>query len=161
MKVLVLSSRTGKALRMLNELYPIHAAAASANVPRGVLSYPVPVTVTQWEKLLGRNFDLVVSLGFMKHIPKEFFRFVPTVNVHPGKLPDFKGRDPHMQALKARADWTAVTIHRVEEELDSGEILVEVPVRITQMDYRVADFEERLRKIAVYATAAFLNGFEL
>ena len=160
MKVLVLSSRTGKALRMLNELYPIHTAAAASNVTRGILPLQVPKTDRQWKELLDKNYDVVLSLGFMKHIPKVLFENVLTLNVHPGKLPIFKGKDPHIQALKAGADCTAVTIHKVTEEFDSGEIIVEVPVRITSLDWRPERFEDRLRTIAVYATASLLYGLE-
>lgn len=160
MKVLVLSSRTGRALHMLNDIYPIHAAVSATNVPRGILAIETPRTKEQWEKILSMYFDVVISLGFMKHIPRTIFENVPTLNVHPGKLPDFKGRDPHIQALRAKVDYTAVTIHKVIEELDSGEVVVEVPVRISSLDYPAQSFEDRLRHIAVLATAAFLYGLE-
>jgi folate-dependent phosphoribosylglycinamide formyltransferase PurN len=104
-----------------------------------------------------QNFNVAISLGFMLHIPKEFFEQTLTLNVHPGKLPTFKGKDPHLQALKAGVEWTAVTIHKVVEELDSGEILVEVPVRINKNDTAIS-LEERLRFVAVYATASLLYG---
>ncbi len=159
MKILVLSSRTGAALTMLNNLYPIHTAVTNHKPPCGVVWLPTPKTDREWLALQSLNFELAISLGFMHHIPKLFFEHTPTINVHPGKLPIFKGRDPHIQALKAEAEWTAVTIHKVTEEIDCGEILVEVPVRITKME-SIQKLEERLRTVAVFALASLLYGQE-
>jgi len=161
MKVLVLSSRTGKSLEMLHELYRVHSAVCSAKAPWGVVRLNTPRTEEQWEALNAMRFDIAVSLGFMSHIPAAFFRRTQTINVHPGKLPLFKGKDPQLQALKAGVEWTAVTVHRVVEEIDSGKILVEVPVRITNIDHHLPEFEDRLRTIAVYTVAALLHALEV
>lgn len=155
MRVLVLSSRTGKALKLLHALYPVHTAVSLHAPPPGVawILYPKQ----NWSWLREQNFDIVISLGFMSHIPNLLFEHIPTFNVHPGKLPAFKGKDPHIQALKAGVEWTAVTIHKVTEEIDCGDILMEVPVRINKNDTPTS-LEERLRLVAVYATASLLYG---
>jgi folate-dependent phosphoribosylglycinamide formyltransferase PurN len=159
MKILVLSSRTGKALTLLHALYPVHSAVFKGEVPEGVCHFPSPYYDEDWLALRNMNFDVVISLGFMKHISRILFGYTPTINVHPGKLPIFKGKDPHLQALKARVTQTAVTIHEVSEEIDSGKILVEVPVRIYQAD-TPERLEQRLRLTAVYAVISLLHGME-
>ncbi len=159
MKVLVLSSRTGQALHWLHSLYPIHTVVSNSQPPTGLGWLPIPETEDEWKLLRALNFDVAISLGFMRHIPSVFFKHTLTINVHPGKLPCFKGKDPHLQALNAGAKQTAVTIHKVTEEIDCGEILVEVPVLISATD-NPESLDSRLRYVSVYATAAFLHGME-
>lgn len=159
-KIVILSSRTGQALKMLSYHYPIHAAVCAKEKPSCSLLLPTPQTEEDW-KLLAQECDdcLVISLGFMKVIPPVFFESVYTLNVHPGKLPEFKGKDPHLQALRAGVEYTAVTIHEVVKELDSGKVLVEIPVRITDEEREVPSLlDSRLRRIAVLALRALLEG---
>ena len=47
------------------------------------------------------------------------------VNIHPSLLPAFPGKDAIGQALAAREKWTGVTIHYVDEGMDTGPIIVQ------------------------------------
>lgn len=161
MKVAILCSRTGRSARILWPYNVVHAVIGDVEAPYGTLHYPNPRSESDWQELvetLGTDY-LAVSVGFMQHIPKTFFSRILTLNVHPGSLPDFKGKDPHLQALRAKAPYTAVTIHKVIEELDAGPVMLRIPVKIYPADYLApSSLDNRLRLVGVYALLSLLTG---
>jgi phosphoribosylglycinamide formyltransferase-1 len=76
--------------------------------------------------------DLVVLAGYMQLLSPGFVgRFRDRiVNVHPALLPQFPGLDAVGQALEAGVDITGVTVHFVDEGVDTGPPILqrEVPV---------------------------------
>ena len=80
----------------------------------------------------GRRPDLIVLAGYMQILSAAFVgRFRGRiVNVHPALLPAFPGLDAIGQALAAGVDVTGVTVHFVDEGVDTGAPIVsrEVPV---------------------------------
>jgi phosphoribosylglycinamide formyltransferase 1 len=52
------------------------------------------------------------------------------VNVHPSLLPEFPGKDAIGQALAAKAKWSGVTVHFVDEGMDTGPIIIQERVKI-------------------------------
>lgn len=56
------------------------------------------------------------------------------VNVHPSLLPRFAGKDAIGQALRAGASETGVTVHLVDEGIDTGPILAQERVAILPGD---------------------------
>jgi phosphoribosylglycinamide formyltransferase 1 len=79
-----------------------------------------------------RGADLVVLAGYMQLLSPAFVaRFRGrVVNVHPALLPAFPGLDAIGQALAAGVETTGVTVHFVDEGVDTGPPIVrrEVPV---------------------------------
>jgi phosphoribosylglycinamide formyltransferase-1 len=77
--------------------------------------------------------DLVVLAGYMQLLSAGFVaRFRNrVVNIHPALLPSFPGLDAIGQALAAGVATTGVTVHFVDEGVDTGPVIVqrEVPVR--------------------------------
>ncbi|WP_299432677.1 formyltransferase family protein [uncultured Aquimarina sp.] len=76
--------------------------------------------------------DLVLVCGFSIKIPKELLA-VPKygfLNIHFGKLPENRGPDPLFWSIKEGKKQTAITIHQMEEEWDTGKILIEHPISI-------------------------------
>lgn len=88
------------------------------------------LAIAAW--LESRRVDLVVLAGYMQLLSAEFVRRFADriVNVHPALLPSFPGLDPVGQALAHGVRITGVTVHFVDEGVDSGPILLqrEVPV---------------------------------
>ena len=80
----------------------------------------------------GLGADLVVLAGYMQLLSGPFVaRFRGRiVNVHPALLPSFPGLDAIGQALKAGVETTGVTVHFVDEGVDTGPVIAqrEVPV---------------------------------
>jgi phosphoribosylglycinamide formyltransferase 1 len=79
-----------------------------------------------------RGADLVVLAGYMQLLGAPFVaRFRGRiVNVHPALLPQFPGLDAIGQALAAGVDVTGVTVHFVDEGVDTGPAILqrEVPI---------------------------------
>jgi len=71
--------------------------------------------------------ELVVLAGYMHLLTAPFLARFPNriVNVHPSLLPAFPGARAIDDALTAGVDATGVTVHYVDEGLDSGEIIVQ------------------------------------
>ncbi len=84
------------------------------------------------EWIEARGADLVVLAGYMQLLSPAFVaRFRDrVVNVHPALLPAFPGLDAIGQALDAGVETTGVTVHFVDEGVDTGPPILqrEVPV---------------------------------
>ena len=84
------------------------------------------------EWIEARKADLVVLAGYMQLLGAPFVaRFRNrVVNIHPALLPSFPGLDAIGQALAAGAETTGVTVHFVDEGVDTGPVIAqrEVPV---------------------------------
>jgi phosphoribosylglycinamide formyltransferase-1 len=76
--------------------------------------------------------ELVVLAGYMHLLTKPFLDRFPgrVVNVHPSLLPAFAGAHAIDDALAAGVETTGVTVHYVDEGIDTGDVIrqVEVPV---------------------------------
>jgi phosphoribosylglycinamide formyltransferase-1 len=86
--------------------------------------------IAAWAEELGA--DLVVLAGYMQLLSPQFVsRFRQRiVNVHPALLPSFPGLDAIGQALDYGVGVTGVTVHFVDEGVDSGPVILQraVPV---------------------------------
>jgi phosphoribosylglycinamide formyltransferase-1 len=79
-----------------------------------------------------RHADLVVLAGYMQLLTEPFVaRFRGrVVNVHPALLPAFPGLDAIGQALDAGVRETGVTVHFVDEGIDTGPTILQRPVPV-------------------------------
>jgi phosphoribosylglycinamide formyltransferase-1 len=80
----------------------------------------------------GLGVDLVVLAGYMQLLSPAFVaRFRNrVVNVHPALLPSFPGLDAIGQALDAGVEVTGVTVHFVDEGVDTGPVIMQRKVEI-------------------------------
>ena len=106
--------------------------------------------------------DLVVLAGFMELLGPDFIgRFAGRiVNVHPSLLPAFPGLGAIERAVEQGVKVTGVTVHFVDEGVDSGAIVLQEPLelsypaRIAEIEERVHGVEHRLLPRAVRLIAA-------
>jgi len=86
--------------------------------------------VADW--ISGFGADLVVAAGYMAILTPTFLsRFSDrVVNVHPSLLPSFPGIRAIEQALEHGVKVTGVTVHLVDEGIDTGRILLQEAVTI-------------------------------
>jgi len=78
-----------------------------------------------------QNADLGIALGAPVLKPALFeLPRLGSINLHKGKLPDFRGMPPAFWELDAGAASVGCTVHRIAAGLDTGDILLarEVPV---------------------------------
>jgi phosphoribosylglycinamide formyltransferase-1 len=80
----------------------------------------------------GLAADLVVLAGYMQLLSAAFVRRFRNrvINIHPALLPAFPGLDAIGQALEAGVETTGVTVHFVDEGVDTGPAILqrELPV---------------------------------
>ncbi len=127
--------------------------AKNANIP--LYSWK---NVSQLEKevlklIIDYNVKLLVLAGYMRLLSKNFVNSLPSkfiVNVHPSLLPKYKGMNAIKQALDDNAQYTGVTIHYVDEGMDSGSIIKQSIIKINDNDTedtlkdRLQEIEHRL-----------------
>lgn len=109
-----------------------------------------------------RRVELVVLAGFMELLTPAFIRRFSgrIVNVHPALLPSFPGLGAIEQAVEHGVKVAGVTIHFVDEGVDSGPIVLqeafELPYHrdIAQVRQRFHEVEHRLLPRAVRLIAA-------
>ena len=77
--------------------------------------------------VLARGADLVVLAGYMALLAPAFVTRFPDriVNVHPSLLPAFTGIDAIQQAIDHGVKVVGVTVHLVDEGIDTGAILLQ------------------------------------
>ena len=95
------------------------------------------------------DVELVVLAGYMHLLTRPFLARFPqrVVNVHPSLLPAFPGAHPIEDALAAGAETTGVTVHLVDEGIDTGPVLRQVAVAVeprTTLEERIHAVEHRL-----------------
>jgi len=86
--------------------------------------------VADW--LDGLELELVVLAGYMQLLSPEIVRRFASriINVHPALLPSFPGLDAIGQAIDHGVRITGVTVHFVDEGVDSGPIILQRPVPV-------------------------------
>ena len=69
--------------------------------------------------------DLFLLACYPKHLPSTIAELatLDCLNIHPSKLPRYRGPDPIFWQLRSGEPETGVTIHRVSNQIDSGDIL--------------------------------------
>jgi phosphoribosylglycinamide formyltransferase 1 len=93
--------------------------------------------------------ELVILAGYMHLLTKPFLDRFPEriVNVHPSLLPAFPGAHAIEDALAAAVATTGVTIHLVDEGLDTGPVLRQEAVALEPretLEERIHAVEHRL-----------------
>ena len=171
LSVVVLISGSGSNLRVLldaceSPLFPAKVRAVGADNPASGLEhaelYGVPTFVVepsrfenreQWAQALLANIrhfepDLVVLAGFMKILPASFVAALSPnlINTHPSLLPAFPGAHAVRDALSAGAKTTGVTIHVVDEGVDTGPQLASREVQVAENDTE-ASLHERIKVV--------------
>jgi phosphoribosylglycinamide formyltransferase-1 len=112
--------------------------------------------------LTAKEVELIVLAGYMELLSTEFVRRFPNriVNVHPALLPSFPGLDAIGQALEHGVAVTGVTVHFVDEGVDSGPIILQRAVAVpytrdrSQLEREIHEVEHQLLPEAIRLIAA-------
>ncbi|MBV9084503.1 MAG: phosphoribosylglycinamide formyltransferase [Acidobacteriaceae bacterium] len=92
---------------------------------------------SQVAALLNQNrIDLICLAGYMRLLSGDFVSQFPRkiLNIHPSLLPAFPGLDAQHQALVHGVKVTGCTVHFVDQNLDSGPILLQSAVAVLDDD---------------------------
>jgi phosphoribosylglycinamide formyltransferase-1 len=98
--------------------------------------------------LESQNIDVVVLAGYMILVGEEIIERYRNriINIHPALLPSFKGTHGIKDAFEYGVKVTGVTVHFVDEGLDSGPVIMQEPVMLEQ-DYSIEKLEEEIHKV--------------
>jgi phosphoribosylglycinamide formyltransferase 1 len=98
--------------------------------------------------LAQRDIDLIVLAGYMELLSREFVRRFRNriVNVHPALLPAFPGLDAVGQALEHGVQVTGVTVHFVDEGVDSGPIILQRTIEVPYTRER-SQLEDEIHRV--------------
>jgi phosphoribosylglycinamide formyltransferase-1 len=115
------------------------------------------------QALQSAQVDLVVLAGFMRILQGEFLRVFANrvVNIHPALLPAFPGLDAWKQALDHGVKVTGVTVHFVDQGIDTGPIIAQETAPVLPGDTPEtlhARIQEVERKIYPAAIASLARG---
>ena len=101
------------------------------------------LTILKEEKI-----DLVVLAGYMFLLTPLMINEYKNriLNIHPALLPSFKGTHGIKDAFEYGVRVSGVTVHFVNEELDNGPIIMQVPVYIGRDD-SLDTFEEKIHQV--------------
>jgi phosphoribosylglycinamide formyltransferase-1 len=111
--------------------------ARAAGIPAATFSLDCHATREERDLVMAtwleeHGVELVVLAGYMHLLTQPFLDRFPEriVNVHPSLLPAFPGMRAIDEALAAGVETTGVTVHLVDEGLDSGPVLRQEPVPV-------------------------------
>lgn len=104
--------------------------------------------LTILEQLHLHKVDWIVLAGYMRLIGSTLLQAYPRriMNIHPSLLPAFPGLDAIGQAFKAGVKITGVTIHYVDEGMDTGEIIAQEAVSVPKSGSK-QDLQKQIQSV--------------
>jgi formyltetrahydrofolate-dependent phosphoribosylglycinamide formyltransferase len=107
---------------------PTFAVALRDHPDRTAWNDELSATIAKYEP------DLVVLAGFMRLLAPAVVTRFRIVNTHPALLPAFPGAHAVRDALAAGVSTTGVTVHWVDEGVDTGPVIAQQPVPVEPGD---------------------------
>ena len=123
--------------------------AKNANIPSYSWKNVLELEEEVLKLITEYDIKLLVLAGYMRLLSQNFVNSLPSkfiVNVHPSLLPKYKGMHAIKQAIDDCAEYTGVTIHYVDEGMDSGSIIKQDSIKINEND-TVETLKDRLQTI--------------
>ncbi len=116
--------------------------AAAHNIP---VSFSKP-TQGDIDALVKRGCELFISAAYIHKIPS-----IPDnaygMNIHPTLLPKGRGKFPLPHVMLNHRDTAGVTLHKLADKMDEGDILMQKPISLSDED----DLETLSSKIVMHA----------
>ncbi len=112
--------------------------------------------ITEAIKTHGVDMGLMLTFGYK--IPPSVYGLPVKgfYNVHPGLLPAYRGPDPVFQQIRNKEKNAGVTIHKVDDDFDTGPIVISEMIRLDPADtYGILN--EKLSYTAAKLTGTLLK----
>lgn len=119
----------------------------------------IPVGKISEHKNIISECNIGICAGFMEIIKNDVFDLPPMgiLNLHCGKLPEYKGRAPISRAIMNGDKHVIMTLHKIDEGVDSGDILSEIALTTGDDD----DVSSMYDKCCEYAGRFVYDNFTL
>jgi len=113
------------------------------------------------EEVKQEKIDFIVLAGFMRILGSNFIRNFPNkiINIHPSLLPKYPGLNTHKKVLENKDKEHGVTVHLVDEGLDSGPIIGSMKLKVIDGE-KESDLERRIHKMEHYIYPKILSEFQ-
>jgi phosphoribosylglycinamide formyltransferase, formyltetrahydrofolate-dependent len=100
------------------------------------------------EYLKAYEIDVIALAGYMRFIGEVLLHTYPNkiINLHPAYLPAFPGAHSIMDAYIAKAKYSGVTLHYVDEGIDTGKIVYQEKLWIDQA-WSFEEFEAKIHEL--------------
>ena len=155
----VISQPDKKRLRGNKLIYsPVKEFAKNQNIPiftPEVIKGNIDFT----NKLKAFSCDLFIVIAYGKVLPKEILE-IPKYgswNAHASLLPRWRGAAPIQWSLMEGDDFTGVGIMKMDEGLDTGEVLVEEKVKIESYD----NLKSLTEKLSLLSSNLFIKAISI
>lgn len=109
---------------------------------KGIVVYTFDKIKNHIEEIKKIKYDIACVASFGQILPQEFLDIKLTINVHPSLLPKYRGATPIQSALLNGDEVTGVTIMKVAQKVDSGDIILQKEFKIEDEYY--LELEEKL-----------------
>lgn len=99
-------------------------------------------------KIKSLNLDLIVCVNFDQILKKDIIN-LPTIgciNTHASLLPKYRGRAPLNWAMINGEEYSGVTVHFIDEGIDTGDIILQEKIKIDE-DYYISDLLNKVKNI--------------
>jgi len=125
------------------ENFGIPVFAFSAKTYESKAAYEAEIV----QALRDKEVEWIILAGYMRLIGDTLLSAYPNriVNIHPSLLPSFPGKDAIGQAMEHGVKITGVTVHFVDEGMDTGPILAQAAVEVVEGNREAT--EERIHSV--------------
>lgn len=103
------------------------------------------------EKIRALDIDLITSVNFEQILKKDIINLPKKgcINTHASLLPKYRGRAPLNWAILNGEKEVGVTVHYIEEGIDTGDIIIQEKIIVEDGDY-ISDVLEKIKSIYPY-----------
>jgi methionyl-tRNA formyltransferase len=99
--------------------------------------------------------ELILFYGWSNYVPEEIIKKYTCLMLHPSPLPKFRGGSPIQNQIIRGITNSAITIFKMNEEVDSGEIWAS---EYLNLDNGIADIFDRMSEIGLRLSKKILDG---
>jgi phosphoribosylglycinamide formyltransferase 1 len=91
------------------------------------------------DRLYDHRIDMIVLAGFLWLVPRNLTELFTVINIHPALLPKYGGKgmygmNVHKAVLSSKDKESGITIHRVNQDYDKGDIIFQATCPILKGD---------------------------
>lgn len=99
-------------------------------------------------KIKSLNLDLIVCVNFDQILKKDIINLpnIGCINTHASLLPKYRGRAPLNWAMINGEKYSGVTVHFIDEGIDTGDIILQEKIKIDEDDY-ICDLLNKVKNI--------------
>lgn len=110
------------------------------------------------KKLVKINPEVILCIGGTQIIPRQVLKIpkMGCLNIHPALLPKYRGRFSTVHALFNDEEYIGVSVHWMDEGIDSGPIIFQTKFKVEEFD-TAKDVYDKFTKVGTQLFTKFIN----